>query len=177
MSEEFKPKIIVFCCNWCSYAGADLAGVSRFQIKPHFRVIRTLCSARVDPEFILHAYKNGADGVLVLGCHPGDCHYIGGNYRTRRRMALLKIMLKQFGLHVDRFRLEWVSASEGEKFAKTVNEFVGRVTELGPSPFRLQVEKKKAAAAKAAPAAAATQPAAAPASAGGRGAPIGASHA
>jgi F420-non-reducing hydrogenase iron-sulfur subunit len=150
MSEAFKPKIIVFCCNWCSYAGADLAGVSRFQIKPYFRVIRTLCSARVDPEFILHAYKKGADGVLVLGCHPGDCHYIGGNYRTRRRMALLKIMLLQFGLQKDRFRLEWVSASEGEKFAKVVNEFVERVTALGPSPFRTLAEKKKTAAAPAA---------------------------
>jgi coenzyme F420-reducing hydrogenase delta subunit len=165
MSEEFKPKIIVFCCNWCSYAGADLAGVSRFQIKPHFRVLRTLCSARVDPEFILHAFKKGADGVMVLGCHPGDCHYIGGNFRTRRRVALLKIMLKQFGLHADRFRLEWVSASEGEKFAKVVNEFVGRVTALGASPFRTQAEEKKkkadaAAAAAAQPAIAGAAPAA-----------------
>jgi len=173
MSEEFEPKIIVFCCNWCSYAGADLAGVSRFQIKPHFRVIRTLCSARVDPEFILHAYKKGADGVLVLGCHPGDCHYIGGNYRTRRRMALLKIMLKQFGLHEDRFRLEWVSASEGEKFAKIVNDFVGRVTELGPSPFRTQAEQKKAKAAASAaamPAGAAPVAASAAPTAGARAA-------
>jgi F420-non-reducing hydrogenase iron-sulfur subunit len=149
MSEAFKPKIIVFCCNWCSYAGADLAGVSRFQIKPHFRVIRTLCSAR------------------VLGCHPGDCHYIGGNYRTRRRMALLKIMLLQFGLQKDRFRLEWVSASEGEKFAKIVNDFVGRVTELGPSPFRTLAEKRKAAAAAAVPLeAASTAAKTAPAGAG-----------
>lgn len=132
----FAPKILVFCCNWCAYAGADLAGVSRRQISPHFRVIRTLCSARVDPEFILHAFKKGADGVMVLGCHPGDCHYIGGNYRTRRRMALLKTILRQFGLHKDRFRLEWVSAAEGEKFAQVVNEFVQRVAELGPSPYR-----------------------------------------
>jgi F420-non-reducing hydrogenase iron-sulfur subunit len=151
MDEEgFKPKIIVFCCNWCSYAGADLAGVSRFQINPNFRVIRTLCSARVDPEFILHAFKKGADGVMVLGCHPGDCHYIGGNYRTRRRMALLKMMLKQFGMHKDRFRLEWVSASEGEKYAKLVNEFVERVTALGPSPYRKAAEAKKRAVVAAA---------------------------
>jgi F420-non-reducing hydrogenase iron-sulfur subunit len=144
MAEEgFKPKIIVFCCNWCSYAGADLAGVSRFQINPNFRVIRTLCSARVDPEFILHAFKKGADGVMVLGCHPGDCHYIGGNYRTRRRVALLKMMLKQFGMHKDRFRLEWVSASEGEKYAMVVNEFVKRVTALGPSPYRTRLEAKE----------------------------------
>ncbi len=150
MAESFKPKIIVFCCNWCSYAGADLAGVSRFQIKPYFRVIRTLCSARVDPEFILHAFKKGADGVMVLGCHPGDCHYIGGNYRTRRRMALLRTMLLQFGLHRDRFRLEWVSASEGDKYARVVNEFVERITQLGPSPYRQMREAEAAAGVAAA---------------------------
>jgi F420-non-reducing hydrogenase iron-sulfur subunit len=158
MSETFEPKIIVFCCNWCSYAGADLAGVSRFQIKPYFRVIRTLCSARVDPEFILHAFKKGADGVMVLGCHPGDCHYIGGNYRTRRRMALLKMMLKQFGLNKDRFHLEWVSASEGEKFATVVNGFIDRVIKLGPSPYRTQMEERNAKAV-AAPADEAAAPA------------------
>jgi F420-non-reducing hydrogenase iron-sulfur subunit len=141
MSETFKPKIIVFCCNWCAYAGADLAGISRFQIKPYFRVIRTYCSARVDPEFILYAFKKGADGVMVLGCHPGDCHYIGGNYRTRRRMALLKMMLVQFGLNKDRFLLDWVSAGEGEKFARVVNQFIDRITELGPSPYRKMREE------------------------------------
>ncbi len=141
-SVPFRPKILVFCCNWCSYAGADLAGVSRFQIQPHFRVIRTLCSARVDPEFVLHAFKKGADGVMVLGCHPGDCHYIGGNYRTRRRMALLRAMLQQFGLNRDRFRLEWVSASEGERYARVVNEFVDRIMALGPSPYRRKLEAK-----------------------------------
>jgi coenzyme F420-reducing hydrogenase delta subunit len=146
MIDNFKPKIIVFCCNWCAYAGADLAGVSRLQIKPHFRVIRTLCSARVDPEFILHAFKQGADGVMVLGCHPGDCHYIGGNYRTRRRMALLKMMLQQFGLNKDRFQLEWVSAAEGERFAQIVNRFIDRVSQLGPSPFRTIRERKQAEA-------------------------------
>jgi coenzyme F420-reducing hydrogenase delta subunit len=140
----------VFCCNWCAYAGADLAGVSRLQIKPHFRVIRTLCSARVDPEFILHAFKQGADGVMVLGCHPGDCHYIGGNYRTRRRMALLKMMLQQFGLNKDRFQLEWVSAAEGERFAQIVNRFIDRVSQLGPSPFRTIRERKQAEAGVAA---------------------------
>ena len=141
MSEAFTPKIILFCCNWCAYAGADLAGVSRMQIKPHFRVIRTLCSARVDPEFILHAFKRGADGVMVLGCHPGDCHYIGGNYRTRRRMALLRMMLQQFGLNKDRFRLEWVSAAEGERYSQVVNEFIDRIIELGPSPYRTAREQ------------------------------------
>ena len=143
MSESFKPKILVFCCNWCAYAGADLAGVSRLQIKPYFRVIRTLCSARVDPEFILHAFKQGADGVMVAGCHPGDCHYIGGNYRTRRRMALLKMMLLQFGLNGDRFGLEWVSAGEGEKFATVVNNFINKILTLGPSPYRTMKEEKK----------------------------------
>jgi coenzyme F420-reducing hydrogenase delta subunit len=148
MSETFIPKILIFCCNWCAYAGADLAGVSRLQINPNFRVIRTLCSARVDPEFVLHAFKQGADGVMVLGCHPGDCHYIGGNYRTRRRMALLKMMLMQFGLNKDRFHLEWVSAAEGEKFAQVVNGFVDRITNLGPSPFRKLKEEKQMAAAQ-----------------------------
>ncbi len=135
MSETFKPKIIVFCCNWCSYAGADLAGISRFQIDPCFRVIRTMCSARVDPEWILHALQRGADGVMVAGCHPGDCHYIGGNYRTRRRMALLRSLLIQFGLNPDRLALVWISAGEAEKFAATVNTFIERVRMLGPSPY------------------------------------------
>lgn len=137
MNKEFKPKILVFCCNWCSYAGADLAGVSRLQIKPYFRVIRTMCSARVDPEFILEAIKKGADGILVAGCHPGDCHYIGGNYRTRRRMALLRMMLQQFGLNPKRLRLEWISAGEGARFQEVVNNFIDEIIKLGPSPFRL----------------------------------------
>jgi F420-non-reducing hydrogenase iron-sulfur subunit len=149
-AQPYVPHILVFCCNWCAYAGADLAGVSRRQITPHFRVIRTLCSARVDPEFILHAFRQGADGVMVLGCHPGDCHYIGGNYRTRRRMALLKAILQQFGLNRDRFRLEWVSAAEGEKFAKVVNEFVERVTALGPSPYRARADRARVGTAGAA---------------------------
>ena len=134
--EDFEPKIIVFCCNWCSYAGADLAGVSRLQMPPNFRVIRVMCSARVDPEFVLRAIQKGADGVLVAGCHPADCHYIGGNYRTRRRVALLKMLLQQFGYDPDRLRLEWISAGEGEKFQKTMIEFTDTVKELGPSPMR-----------------------------------------
>lgn len=135
-TEEWEPKILAFCCNWCSYAGADLAGVSRRQMPPNFLVIRTMCSARVDPEFILDAYAKGADGVLVLGCHPADCHYIGGNYRTRRRMALLEIVLQQYGLNPDRLKVEWVSASEGEKFQTTIVDFTERITELGPSPLK-----------------------------------------
>jgi len=134
--DKFDPKLLVFCCNWCSYAGADLAGVSRLQMPPYFRVIRVMCSARVDPEFVLRAFQKGADGVLVAGCHPADCHYIGGNYRTRRRMALLKMLIQQFGFDPDRLRLEWVSAGEGEKFQKTIVEFTNTVKELGPSPLR-----------------------------------------
>jgi F420-non-reducing hydrogenase iron-sulfur subunit len=133
---DFEPKIIVFCCNWCSYAGADLAGVSRLQMPPHFRVIRVMCSARVDPEFVLRAFQKGADGVLVAGCHPADCHYIGGNYRTRRRIALLSILLQQFGFDPGRLRLEWISAGEGEKFQKTMIEFMDTIDELGPSPIK-----------------------------------------
>ena len=141
MENNFKPKILVFCCNWCSYAGADLAGISRMQIKPHFRVIRTMCSARVDPEWILEAFRLGADGVVVAGCHPGDCHYIGGNYRTRRRMALLRSLLKQFGLKPDRLELAWVSAGEAEKFATTINSFIERIVEIGPSPYSKQANQ------------------------------------
>ena len=132
---EYEPKLVVFCCNWCSYAGADLAGVSRLQMPTNFRVIRTMCSARVDPEFVLRAFANGADGVLILGCHPADCHYIGGNYRTRRRIALLRVLLEQYGFNPDRLKLEWVSASEGAKFQKTIKEFNELIKELGPNPI------------------------------------------
>ena len=138
MEDNFKPKVLIFCCNWCSYAGADLAGVSRLQMKPNFRVIRTMCSGRVDPELILRAFQKGADGVLVAGCHPGDCHYIGGNYRTRRRIALLGYLIKQFGLNPDRLALEWISAGEAQRFASTVNGFIEKIEKLGPSPVRRQ---------------------------------------
>jgi coenzyme F420-reducing hydrogenase delta subunit len=134
-AKEPDPKILVFCCNWCSYAGADLAGVSRLQMPPYFRTIRVMCSARVDPEFVLRAFQKGVDGVLVAGCHPADCHYIGGNYRTRRRIALLKMLIQQFGYDPDRLRLEWVSAGEGEKFQKTIVEFTNTIKEIGPSPM------------------------------------------
>jgi coenzyme F420-reducing hydrogenase delta subunit len=131
----FEPKILVFCCNWCSYAGADLAGVSRLQMPPYFRVIRVMCSARVDPEFVIRAFQKGADGILVAGCHPADCHYIGGNYRTRRRIALMKMLIQQFGFDPGRLRLEWVSAGEGEKFQKTIVSFTDTIKDLGPSPL------------------------------------------
>lgn len=132
----WQPKLLVFCCNWCSYAGADLAGVSRLQMPPNFRVIRVMCSARVDPEFVLRAFQKGADGILVAGCHPADCHYIGGNYRTRRRIALLRMLIQQFGLSKNRLRLEWISAGEGEKFQQTIVEFDKKIHELGPSPVK-----------------------------------------
>ena len=126
----FKPKIIVFCCNWCSYAGADLAGTSRLKITPNFRVIRTMCSGRVEPSFVFHAFAKGADGVMIAGCHPGDCHYSTGNYKARRRMMLLKKTLPQLGIEPERLRLEWISASEGTKFQTQVNEFVDEVLSL-----------------------------------------------
>jgi F420-non-reducing hydrogenase iron-sulfur subunit len=132
--EHFEPRVLVFCCNWCSYAGADLAGVSRLQMPPNFRVIRVMCSGRVDPEHLLKAFSLGADGILVAGCHPADCHYIGGNYRTRRRIPLLKIMISQFGLEPSRLQLEWISASEGERFQKTITNFIQHIQKLGPSP-------------------------------------------
>jgi len=129
---DFEPKLVVFCCNWCSYAGADLAGTSRLKIKPNFRVIRTMCSGRVDPTFIFHAFTKGADGVMVAGCHPGDCHYNSGNYKARRRMMLLKNMLPQLGIEPERLRLEWISAAEATKFQSTVNGFIDEITKLGP---------------------------------------------
>ena len=135
-TEEFEPRILVFCCNWCSYAGADLAGVSRLQMPPNFLVIRTMCSARVDPEFVLRSFAKGADGVLVAGCHPADCHYIGGNYRARRRIALLRLLLEEYGFDPDRLRLEWISASEGERFQNTITDFTETIKNLGPNPMK-----------------------------------------
>ncbi len=134
--ETFEPKILGFLCNWCSYAGADLAGVSRFQYPPNIRIIRVMCSARVNPAFVLKALLSGIDGVLVGGCHPGDCHYIKGNYYTRRRMTALRRLLKIVGLEPDRVRLEWVSASEGMRFAQVVREFTETIKGLGPNPLK-----------------------------------------
>ena len=132
MNKQLRPKIIVFTCNWCSYAGADLAGVSRLQIKPYFRIIRTMCSGRVDAELIIKAFHKGAWGVMVAGCHPGDCHYINGNYKTRRRIPLLKKMIKEFGIDQRRLKLEWISAGEGGRFQQKVNDFIVEITKLGP---------------------------------------------
>jgi F420-non-reducing hydrogenase iron-sulfur subunit len=131
---EFEPKIIVFLCNWCSYAGADLAGVSRYQYPTNIRTVRVMCSTRVSPHIPLELLKDGADGIMVSGCHPGDCHYINGNYYTEKRMELAQRLLKATGMEPERLRLDWISASEGEKFSHLVQEFVTKLKELGPNP-------------------------------------------
>ena len=130
--KTFKPRIVAFFCNWCTYTAADLAGVSRLKYAANVRVIRLMCSGRVDPQFILDALAKGADGVLIGGCHPGDCHYVEGNYKMLRRFHMLKRMLKDFGIEDERFRLEWISAAEGEKVQRVVNEMVEQVQKLGP---------------------------------------------
>ena len=136
MSDEFEPLIISFCCNWCSYAGADLAGVSRMQYPPNIRIIRVMCSSMVHPNLVIDALTKGADGVLICGCHPGDCHYQDGNLKTEKRADAIFLMLEDFGLEAERFRLEWVSASEGPKFAQVAREFTEQVKKLGPSPYK-----------------------------------------
>ena len=130
---EFKPKILAFCCNWCAYAGADLAGVSRFQMPTDVRVIRVMCSGRVPPELIIRALANGLDGVMILGCHPGECHYSEGNYLTRRRAHVLKRLLMYIGIEPERFQLRWVSAAEAAKFTAVVKEITDKITALGPN--------------------------------------------
>ncbi len=130
---QWEPKIVAFLCNWCSYAGADLAGTSRIQYPASIRVIRVPCSGRIDPLFILASLQKGADGVLVSGCHPGECHYLTGNYSARRKFALLKNLLEHMGLDEGRVQFSWVSASEGLRFAKVVEEVTARVRELGPA--------------------------------------------
>lgn len=133
---EFEPKILAFCCNWCSYRGADLAGTSRIKYPPNVRIIRVMCSGRVEPEFVVKALSSGADGVLVLGCHIGDCHYIYGNHRTAKRMAILQRLLGYLGIEPGRLRLEWVSAAEGSRFSKIVTEFTSEIKRLGPNPLK-----------------------------------------
>jgi len=129
---EYEPKIVAFCCNWCSYAGADLAGVSRFQYPPNVRIIRVMCSGRVDPKFVVKAFRQGADGVIVAGCHPNDCHYISGNKSTAIRAEFLQTFLEEVGIEPERFKLEWIAGSEGEKFATTVRKMVEELRALGP---------------------------------------------
>jgi F420-non-reducing hydrogenase iron-sulfur subunit len=136
MKKEFEPNIIGFLCNWCSYAGADLAGTSRLKYPPNIKSIRVMCSGRVDPVFILEALKKGADGILVAGCHPGDCHYQSGNYKTNRRIKLVKKLLEDLGIEPGRVRFEYISASEGQKFAQVVTDFVAELKKLGPNPLK-----------------------------------------
>jgi len=132
MKEKFEPNIIGFLCNWCSYAGADLAGTSRIQYPPNLKVIRVMCSGRVNPIFVINALQQGADGVLIGGCHPGDCHYERGNYLARRRIAVLKNLLEYAGIDPRRVRMTWVSAAEGNKFAEVVTEVTEDIKKLGP---------------------------------------------
>lgn len=132
----FEPKIIGFLCNWCCYAGADLCGVSRYQYPPYIRNIRVMCSTRIDPYIIINIFKAGADGVFVGGCHPGDCHYISGNYHTKNKIELAQRLLKEAGFEPNRLHLEWVSASEGERFSKVISEFTNEIRALGPNPLR-----------------------------------------
>jgi F420-non-reducing hydrogenase iron-sulfur subunit len=132
MSKEWKPRIVAFFCNWCTYTAADLAGVSRMKYASNVRVIRLMCSGRVDPQFVLDALARGADGVLIGGCHPGDCHYVEGNYKMLRRFHLLGRLLKDLGIQEQRVRLEWISAAEGEKVKTVINEMTEQITKLGP---------------------------------------------
>ena len=136
MTKEFEPNIIGFLCNWCSYAGADLAGTSRMKYPPNIKSIRVMCSGRVDPVFVLEALRKGADGVLIGGCHPGDCHYQSGNYKANRRMKLLKKLLEELAVDPGRVRFEYISASEGAKFASVVTEFVDQLKKIGPNPLK-----------------------------------------
>jgi F420-non-reducing hydrogenase iron-sulfur subunit len=133
---EFKPQIIAFLCKWCSYTGADLAGTSRMVYKPNVRIVKVMCSGRIEPTFVLKAFTEGADGVLICGCHPGDCHYQEGNYRCLRRYELLQKYITQMGIETERLKLEWISASEGKQFAELIDSFTETVTELGPSKIK-----------------------------------------
>ena len=130
--KPFEPKIVAFFCNWCTYTAADLAGTARMTYSPNVRVIRVMCSGRLDPQFVLAALREGADGVLIGGCHPGDCHYQEGNYKTLRRFTLLQRMLETIGIEAERVRLEWIAASEGDKVQRTINEMTETIRQLGP---------------------------------------------
>lgn len=136
-NEEYEPLIIAFCCNWCSYAGADLAGVSRLQYPPNMRIVRVMCSGMVHPNLVIDALTKGADGVIICGCHIGDCHYIEGNLKAESRKEAIELLLEDFGLEPERFRLEWVSASEGPRFAEVMRDMTETVRTLGPSPYKV----------------------------------------
>jgi len=142
---SFEPRIIAFFCNWCTYTAADLAGTSRMTYAPNARVIRTMCSGRLDPQFVLTAFRKGADGVLIGGCHPHDCHYQEGNYKALRRYTLLRRMLESMGIERERFRLEWISASEGDRVQRVMNEMAADVRRLGPLRLEVQAVEEGAA--------------------------------
>ena len=129
---EFEPNIVAFLCNWCSYAGADLTGTTRIHYPPHVKVIRVMCTGRVNPLFVVQALRQGADGVLISGCHPGECHYLKGNYLARRRFLLMRNLLEFIGVNPLRLRMSWVSASEGKKFAEVITEVTEEIKKLGP---------------------------------------------
>ena len=133
---EFEPLILAFCCNWCAYAGADLAGTARISYPSNIRIIRVMCSGMVHPALVMDAISKGIDGVLIAGCHPGDCHYTDGNLKTERRFEAMQVMLEDMGIETERLRLEWVSSGEGEKFAKVVREMTEQLKKIGPSPFK-----------------------------------------
>jgi F420-non-reducing hydrogenase iron-sulfur subunit len=137
---SYQPTIVAFLCNWCSYTGADLAGTSRMKYAPNVRALRVMCSGRIEPTFVLKAFREGADAVLICGCHPGDCHYHEGNYKCLRRYHLLQKYIQQMGIEKDRLRLEWVSASEGKIFAELIDEMTETVSKLGPCQFRKVME-------------------------------------
>lgn len=137
MTEDYEPTILAFCCNWCSYAGADLAGASKIQYPANVVIVRAMCTGMIHPNVVMDAFTNGADGVLVCGCHPGDCHYLEGNLVAEKRAEAIDLMLEDFGLEPERFRLEWVSASEGKKFAGIAKEMTDQLRELGPSPYKM----------------------------------------
>jgi F420-non-reducing hydrogenase iron-sulfur subunit len=141
MPEPFEPRIVAFFCNWCTYLAADLAGTSRMKYPPNARVIRVMCSGRLDPQFILKAFADGADGVLIGGCHPGDCHYQEGNYKCLRRFNLLKRVVKEMGIEDDRLRLEWISASEGDRLRTVMIDMVEKVRALGPLNWNASLEE------------------------------------
>jgi len=138
MTEEFEPTIIAFFCNWCTYTAADLAGTSRLTYPPNVKIIRVMCSGMVDPKYVIKALLDGADGVLISGCNPGDCHYINGNFKARRRIKLLKEILPRFGFETARLRLTWIAASDGVLLAETLQELVAQIKALGPSQARIQ---------------------------------------
>ncbi len=137
---RFEPRIVAFFCNWCTYLAADLAGTSRMKYAPNVRVVRVMCSGRVDPQFVLDAFAHGADGVLIGGCHPGDCHYQDGNYKALRRYRLLRRMLQEMGIEEQRLRLEWISASEADRLRNAINDMVEKVRALGPLHLELAEE-------------------------------------